>query len=67
MIARAQFTISDLNDAINEVIVGTQTAATASWTGVASFPELKDGQQIIYWLPYAGASNVTLNLTLSTG
>lgn len=67
MIARAQFTISDLNDATNEVIVGTQTGATASWTGVASFPELKDGQQIIYWLPYAGASNVTLNLTLSTG
>ena len=67
MIARAQFTISDLNDAANEVIVGTQTAATASWTGVASFSELKDGQQIIYWLPYAGASNVTLNLTLSTG
>ena len=54
MIARAQYTIADLNDATNEVIVGTQTAATASWTGVASFPELKDGQQIIYWLPFAG-------------
>lgn len=67
MIACAQFTISDLNDATNEVIVGTQTAATASWTGVASFSELKDCQQIIYWLPYAGSSNVTLNLTLSTG
>lgn len=67
MIAAAQYTISDLNDAANEVIVGTQTAATASWTGNASFAELRDGQQIIYWLPYAGASNVTLNLTLSNG
>lgn len=67
MIACAQFTISDLNDASNEIIVGTQTGATASWTGVASFSELRDGQQIVYWLPYAGASNVTLNLTLSTG
>ena len=67
MIARAQFTISDLNDATNEVIVGTQTAATGAWTGAASFSELKDGQQIIYWLPYAGSGNATLNLTLSTG
>lgn len=67
MIARAQYTISDLNDATNEVIVGTQTAATGAWTGVASFSELRDGQQIIYWLPYAGSGNATLNLTLSTG
>ena len=50
-----------------EVIVGTQASATASWTGIASFSELKDGQQIVYWLPYAGAANVTLNLTLSDG
>ena len=50
-----------------EIIVGTQTAATASWTGVASFASLTDGQQIVYWLPYAGKSNVTLNLTLSGG
>ena len=67
MIARAQFTISDLNDASAEIIVGTQTATTASWTGIASFSELKDGQQIVYWLPFAGGSNVTLNLTLADG
>ena len=50
-----------------EVIVGTQTAATGVWTGVASFSELRDGQQIVYWLPYAGSGYVTLNLTLAGG
>ncbi|MGN0762563.1 MAG: hypothetical protein ACI4MK_04205 [Aristaeellaceae bacterium] len=30
-----------------EVIVGTQTAATGAWTGVASFSALNDGQQIV--------------------
>ena len=49
-------------------IVGTQTAATAAWTGVASFSELRDGQTILYWLPFAGTStNATLNLTLADG
>ena len=51
----------------SEIIVGTQTAATGSWTGVASFASLTDGQQIVYWLPYAGSGNATLNLTLSGG
>ena len=50
-----------------EVIVGTQTAATGAWTGVASFASLHDGQQIVYWLPYAGSGSATLNLTLSNG
>ena len=50
-----------------EVIVGTQTAATGAWTGVASFASLQDGQQIVYWLPYAGSGSATLNLTLSGG
>ena len=50
-----------------EFFVGTQTASTASWTGNASFSELKDGQQITYWLPYGSASNVTLTLTLKDG
>jgi len=50
-----------------EVVVGTQTAATGSWTGVASFSSLKDGQQIVYWLPYAGSGSASLNLTLSNG
>ena len=50
-----------------EVIVGTQTSATGAWTGVASFSSLRDGQQIVYWLPYAGSGSATLNLTLSNG
>ena len=50
-----------------EVIVGTQTAATGAWTGRASFNSLVDGQQIVYWLPYAGSGNATLNLTLANG
>ena len=50
-----------------EMIVGTQTATTAAWKGNASFTELKDGQQIAYWLPYTSGSNVTLELTLSDG
>lgn len=53
----------------NEIIVGTQTAATQSWKGNASFSALQDGQTILYWLPYAGLSNksVTLELTLADG
>ena len=68
MIAQAQFTIADLSDAVSEVIVGTQTAATNAWTGAASFSELRDGQSILYWLPFAGtSSSATLNLTLADG
>ena len=68
MIAQAIFTIADLSDAAAEVIVGTQTASTSSWKGAASFSELRDGQAILYWLPYAAkSSSVTLNLTLSDG
>ncbi len=48
-------------------IQGTQTASTNSWTGVAPFPTLVDGQQITYWLPFSATSNVTLNLTLLGG
>lgn len=48
-------------------ITGTQTASTGTWTGVAPFSSLEDGQKITYWLPYAGSGNATLNLTLSDG
>ena len=53
----------------NEIIVGTQTAATQVWTGNASFASLQDGQTILYWLPYAGVSGkyATLELTLADG
>lgn len=68
MIAQAHFTITDLSDATAEVIVGTQTAATNAWKGSATFTELKDGQTILYWLPFAGTSTAaTLELTLPDG
>ena len=68
MIAQAQYTIADLSDATAEVVVGTQAASTNAWTGNATFSELRDGQSILYWLPFAGtSSNATLNLTLSNG
>ena len=62
---------TDMNAAIaaaggGEIIVGTQVSSTSAWTGVASFSQLTDGQQIVYWLPVAPtSSNVTLELTLS--
>lgn len=56
----------DLSD-YEPLIVGTQSAATGSWAGTAPFAELHHGQKILYWLPYNGSGNATLNLTLSTG
>lgn len=52
----------------DEYIVGTQTGETNAWTGNSTLSELKDGQTILYWLPYKNPSgNVTLNLTLADG
>ena len=59
--------VSSALDASMDVIVGTQTGTTGSWTGVAKFSELKDGQRIAYWLPYNGSGSATLNLTLANG
>lgn len=50
-----------------EVVVGTQTDTTGAWTGVTNKPELYDGMHILYYLPYAGSGNASLNLTLATG
>lgn len=50
-----------------EFIYGTQVNATNTWTGVTKDSELYDGKQIVYYLPYAGSGDATLNLTLSTG
>lgn len=61
---------SDITTAVNNsepLIMGTQTAVTGAWTGIAPFSELKDGQRITYWLPFSGNGNATLNLTLSGG
>ena len=49
------------------LVVGTQTAATGSWTGVTNLAALVDGQTIRYWLPWNGSGNATLNLTLKDG
>lgn len=48
-------------------VKGTQTAATGSWTGSIPVPALYDGLTIMYYLPYTGSGNATLNLTLSDG
>ena len=50
-----------------EFIRGTQSAATGSWTGVTQDTELYDGKEILYFLPFAGSGNATLNLTLADG
>ena len=65
----AQSAQAEALDALSstEVIVGTQTAATGAWTGRANFPTLTDGKVILYWLPFAGSGNATLNLTLAGG
>lgn len=48
------------------MVIGTQTSATASFTGVLNtISELYDGLTINYWLPYNPVGNPTLNLTLS--
>ena len=68
---RVQQIYTDMNAAISavegggEIIVGTQTESTSAWTGNASFTQLADGQQIVYWLPTVPTSaSVTLELTL---
>ena len=53
--------------AANELVVGTQTSATAAWTGIAGLSELRNGQQITYWLPQSSAGSATLTLTLKDG
>ena len=51
-----------------ETIIGTQTAATGSWTGKSNYINaLYDGLTIRYYLPYEGSGNATLNLTLADG
>ena len=55
---------------VQPFIVGTQTAATYYWTGVAdTLTELVDGQQITYWLPYScgGSAVSACYTTISSG
>ena len=55
-----------LSEAV-EYIVGTQTAATGTWTGVTRETALAEGKTIAYKLPYAGSGNASLKLTLANG
>ena len=50
-----------------EYIVGTQTAATGSWTGVSMDTALYTGKTIAYKLPFAGSGDASLTLTLADG
>ena len=50
-----------------EYIVGTQTAATGTWTGVSMDGALYAGKTIAYKLPFAGSGNASLILTLADG
>ncbi len=62
--------ISAWNRSYGELIMGTQTAATGSWTGVSSLATASDmtsGYRFTYWLPYAGSGNATLTLTFGDG
>ena len=54
---------------LTEVIIGTQTEDTSSWTGVSNnITALTNGLHINYWLPHDGTStSTTLNLTLANG
>lgn len=50
-------------------VIGTNTAASAIWTGNLDVDELYDGLTIAYYVPYGGksGSKVFLNLTLQNG
>lgn len=58
--------LASASDAV-EYIVGTQTAATGSWTGVTKDSSLYAGKTIAYKLPYAGSGNASLQLKDSAG
>lgn len=54
-----------------ELIIGTNTAASANWTGVsklATANDLKSGYRFTYWKPYSyGSGNQTMTLTFQDG
>lgn len=58
--------LASVSDSV-EYIVGTQTAATGSWTGVTRDSSLYSGKTIAYKLPYAGSGSASLQLKDSAG
>lgn len=47
-----------------EIIIGTQTASTSSWTGKSIDTRLHDGKRIAYYLPYPSINGTPSTLTL---
>ena len=58
-------TLTPSNGYTIEYIVGTQTEATGTWTGITQDSELYIGKMIAYKLPKAGSGNATLTLTMA--
>ena len=58
-------TLTPSNGYTIEYIVGTQTEATGTWTGITQDSELYIGKMIAYKLPKAGNGSATLTLTLA--
>lgn len=54
-------------DTATPLIIGTQETTTGDWTGDAPFSQLRNGQEILYWLPKSGRGNASLQLTLQGG
>ena len=65
--ASAGFSVTANYSVLNgiEYIVGTQTAATGTWTGVTTSASLYAGKTIAYKLPFAGSGNASLVLELT--
>ena len=47
-----------------EIIIGTQTSNTSSWTGKSIDTRLHDGKRIAYYLPYSSVAGAPITLTL---
>ena len=64
----AQNSVNSLSEQVPDPINGTQTTNTRFWEGVATFSELVDGQQILYWNPrstaYTDAGNKTVGVDM---
>ena len=62
--------IASWDRSYGELIMGTQTSATGSWTGVsrlATAADMTSGYRFTYWLPYGGSGNASLTLTFGDG
>lgn len=68
LLDNSEYNIKDAFKSGIYVVKGTQTASTGTWTGALhGVSALYDGLTIMYYLPWAGSGNATLNLTLDDG